>query len=224
MRLAIHTASTLETVCLLEKDRVIAEHFWKGARDESEKLLLAIDKVLKRAKKSFTELESIVVVKGPGPFSAVRIGVTVANVLGFSLQIPVMGFSTLDLWRARLPKGKHDGAVLILFAGGHFVALQKDSASPTVLVPIEEVRAQITAWKIQPNKHLEFFGDLTENSAALFHKEALPTWKFLAETELVSIGGACAGLAKSAFTKETPITPLYFKPPHITLPSHVLQS
>jgi len=58
---------------------------------QSEKLLPEIDKLLKSVKKSPKDIHAIVVVKGPGPFTAVRVGVATANALGYSLRIPVVG-------------------------------------------------------------------------------------------------------------------------------------
>ncbi len=42
------------------------------------------------------ELEGIVVGRGPGSFTSIRIGLAVARSLSFALQIPVAGVSTLD--------------------------------------------------------------------------------------------------------------------------------
>lgn len=57
----------------------------------SEKLLPGIDKLLKRNKITLKEIKAIGVVRGPGSYTALKIGLTVANVLGFSLKIPVVG-------------------------------------------------------------------------------------------------------------------------------------
>jgi tRNA threonylcarbamoyl adenosine modification protein YeaZ len=42
------------------------------------------------------QLEGIVVGRGPGSFTSIRIGLAVARSLSFALQIPVAGVSTLD--------------------------------------------------------------------------------------------------------------------------------
>lgn len=58
---------------------------------DREQVLGAIEAVLRRAKLNRTDLNGVVVVQGPGPFTATRIGVTVANAIGFALHIPVAG-------------------------------------------------------------------------------------------------------------------------------------
>lgn len=62
-----------------------------GLFKQSEKLLPEIDKLLKKARRKAGEVRGIVVVKGPGSFSSLRIGAAVANTLAFSLGVPVKG-------------------------------------------------------------------------------------------------------------------------------------
>lgn len=62
----------------------------KGKFNQSEKLLPAIDLLLKNNKAS-NKLKGVGVVTGPSGFTSVRIGVAVANALSFGLKIPVVG-------------------------------------------------------------------------------------------------------------------------------------
>jgi len=64
----------------------------QGRFIQAEKLLPEIEKMLKIKKVKFTDLSGISVVKGPGGFTAVRIGVITANALAYALRIPVVGF------------------------------------------------------------------------------------------------------------------------------------
>lgn len=57
----------------------------------SQVLLPLIEKLLKSQKKSFKDLTGIEVETGPGSFTGLRVGVSVANALAFSLGIPVNG-------------------------------------------------------------------------------------------------------------------------------------
>jgi len=65
-----------------------------GEKKQSEKLLAAIDDFLRANKLKFDKLKGIGVVSGPGRFTSIRIGVTLANVLAYSLRIPVAGIET----------------------------------------------------------------------------------------------------------------------------------
>src|SRR5690349_8018522 len=48
---------------------------WHG----SEQMLALVDAVLRKKKKGLADVSGIVVVRGPGPFTAVRTGLVVAN-------------------------------------------------------------------------------------------------------------------------------------------------
>ena len=57
----------------------------------SQVLLPMIVKILKKNKISFADLTGVEVATGPGSFTGTRVGVAVANALGFALDIPVNG-------------------------------------------------------------------------------------------------------------------------------------
>jgi tRNA threonylcarbamoyladenosine biosynthesis protein TsaB len=59
--------------------------------DQAEKLLPAIDKIIKNSKANLNNLKGLVVVSGPGGFTALRIGAMTANTLAFALKIPLTG-------------------------------------------------------------------------------------------------------------------------------------
>lgn len=83
-----------------------------GECKQSEKLLVGIEEILKKEKIKISQLKGIVVVKGPGGFTSLRIGVAVANALGYASAIPVAGvmadefFSVEDLITLSLTKIK----------------------------------------------------------------------------------------------------------------------
>ena len=91
MRLFIDTTKREEVIVKLfngkkPKDKVVVKQ-----QMGSQALLPAIVKILKKNKLSFKDLSSVDVATGPGSFTGTRIGVTVANTLGFALKIPVNG-------------------------------------------------------------------------------------------------------------------------------------
>jgi len=59
---------------------------------QAEKLLPAIDKLLKQQSKKLRDIKGIIVVIGPGGFTSLRIGVITANTFSYILSIPVAGF------------------------------------------------------------------------------------------------------------------------------------
>ena len=58
---------------------------------ETQKLLSLIDEIIKKAGTSINRIDEIKVNLGPGSFTGLRVGVAVANALGWALKIPVNG-------------------------------------------------------------------------------------------------------------------------------------
>lgn len=92
MILYINTTDTEKVeIGLYEGKKLVKNKAFKAKYRQSEKLLPEIDKLLKSAKKKPKDIHGIAVVKGPGPFTALRIGVATANALGYALGVPVVG-------------------------------------------------------------------------------------------------------------------------------------
>lgn len=63
----------------------------------SEAALPAIERLVKRNKLKIQDIEEIRVNKGPGSFTGLRVGIAIANALGFLLRIPVNGKNVGEL-------------------------------------------------------------------------------------------------------------------------------
>lgn len=87
MILYIDTSSADEIVLKLDEEEFKCE----ARKEKSQKLLGFIEETLKRKKKTFKDLNEIVVNTGPGSFTGLRVGVSVAQALGYALNIPVNG-------------------------------------------------------------------------------------------------------------------------------------
>lgn len=64
---------------------------------KSEKCLLLVDELLKENNLQFKEINAIKVNTGPGSFTGLRVGITIANALAFLLKIPVNNKKIGDL-------------------------------------------------------------------------------------------------------------------------------
>jgi tRNA threonylcarbamoyl adenosine modification protein YeaZ len=80
-------------LALARGEKIVAKKTLAAKYRQSEKLLREIEKLLQKAmtRSMRSLLTGIVVTKGPGMFTATRIGVTTANALGYALNIPVVG-------------------------------------------------------------------------------------------------------------------------------------
>ena len=94
--LNIETATKNCSVSLSNKEEVIAlRELNDGNYSHSENLHVFIDEVLRSANKTFKEIDAIAVSKGPGSFTGLRIGVSAAKGLCFSLDLPLISIPTL---------------------------------------------------------------------------------------------------------------------------------
>jgi len=73
--------------------RDIDSQKWQWRKDTGTEVLQNIQKLLKKRHKTLQNISTIIVNQGPGSYTGTRVGITIANSLGWSLNIPVTGFS-----------------------------------------------------------------------------------------------------------------------------------
>ncbi|RCW62199.1 tRNA (adenosine(37)-N6)-threonylcarbamoyltransferase complex dimerization subunit type 1 TsaB [Saliterribacillus persicus] len=95
--LAIDTSNQVMTVAITRGGELIAETIINVKRNHSVGLMPAIDNLLKDANMLPKELDKIVVAKGPGSYTGVRIGLSTAKTMAWTLNIPVIGVSSLEI-------------------------------------------------------------------------------------------------------------------------------
>lgn len=122
-------------VALVCDGKLVAEKSWKSDRNEAEKLLPAIAAVLKKARvlkkctAGWKDISEVFVVSGPGPFTGLRIGVTVANVLGWSTDAALRSVDIFEYLAARTPKSLSADAAVLVKGGGDFFAVRTVKAT-----------------------------------------------------------------------------------------------
>ena len=87
MNLFIDSSNNRQTIIRLD-DR---EYVYEYDSPRSQNVLKAIMDTLEAEKKDLIDLTSITIVEGPGSFTGLRVGLSIANALSFSLDIPVNG-------------------------------------------------------------------------------------------------------------------------------------
>jgi tRNA threonylcarbamoyladenosine biosynthesis protein TsaB len=98
--LAIDTSNAALGVALVEGSVVKGEILTNIKKDHSTRLMPAVQLLLENCQVAPQELDLIVVAKGPGSYTGVRIGVTVAKTLAWALNIPIVGVSSLEVLAA----------------------------------------------------------------------------------------------------------------------------
>jgi len=89
MILALRTDKPEAELYIYENGSQIDSLKWQAHRELSDTLLIKIDEILTNNKITKSELLGIIIYQGPGSFTGLRIGITVANTLSYSLRIPI---------------------------------------------------------------------------------------------------------------------------------------
>lgn len=94
--LQIETATTVCSVALARDGQTIACKEADQRNIHAEKITVFIDEVLKMAAVAYPDIDAIAVSCGPGSYTGLRIGVSVAKGLSFALDKPLIAVETLQ--------------------------------------------------------------------------------------------------------------------------------
>jgi tRNA threonylcarbamoyl adenosine modification protein YeaZ len=97
MLLAIDTSTDSAGLALVQDGRTLAEATWRCGQNHSVELLPRLTQLLQEAGAGIKSVSCILVAKGPGSFNGLRVGLSTAKGLAFSLDIPIIGVSSLAL-------------------------------------------------------------------------------------------------------------------------------
>jgi tRNA threonylcarbamoyl adenosine modification protein YeaZ len=97
MQLAIDTSTDNASLALVKDGRVLAEANWRCEQNHTVELLPHLVSLLDEAKAGINSISSVVVARGPGSFNGLRVGISTAKGLAFSLEVPLVGVSSLEV-------------------------------------------------------------------------------------------------------------------------------
>jgi tRNA threonylcarbamoyladenosine biosynthesis protein TsaB len=128
MLLAIDTATRMAGLALYDPEvgRVLGEETWYSADSHTVELTPRVVRMLAQQGLAPGDLAGLVVSLGPGSYTGLRIGLSLAKGLALSLDLPLVGIPTLDVV-AEPHKGQRLPICALLQAGrrrfcaGHYV-------------------------------------------------------------------------------------------------------
>jgi len=94
--LYLDTSSSFLYTAILKNLNIIAEIREKLDRDLSSLALVKISEMFDKNNININDIEKIIVVNGPGSFTGVRIGLTIAKTLAWAKKIPIIPISSLE--------------------------------------------------------------------------------------------------------------------------------
>ncbi|MCM3719842.1 tRNA (adenosine(37)-N6)-threonylcarbamoyltransferase complex dimerization subunit type 1 TsaB [Fictibacillus phosphorivorans] len=95
--LAIDTSNLVMGIAVMDEGKVLGEYITNLKKNHSIRVMPAIEQLMKETGVKPAELDRIVVAKGPGSYTGVRIGVTIAKTLAWTLKKELVGVSSLEV-------------------------------------------------------------------------------------------------------------------------------
>lgn len=118
-------------------------------REHSQKILGFVDEVLQEAGLSLQQLDGLVSGIGPGSFTGVRIGVSIAQGLAFSCSLPVYPVDTLQALAQQVIRDEPSSAIVI-----SAIDARMDEIYVAAFRNIDGLAVQLTTPQMAPLKDL----------------------------------------------------------------------
>lgn len=129
--LTIRTDKPEAEIGLYDDGKQIAYDIWFAHRSLAETIHGHVIALLKAQGLELSDIQGIVCFEGPGSFTGLRIGLTVANTLAYSYDVPIVASVDTEngLWQAngiqRLLSGETDSVVLPKYGAPAITTNQK---------------------------------------------------------------------------------------------------
>ncbi len=96
MQIAIDTSTGIASLALVRGTEIISELTWLCEQNHTVELYPRLEFLLAKSALDIRSSDCIFVARGPGSFNGLRVGVSAAKGLAFSLNIPIIGIGTLE--------------------------------------------------------------------------------------------------------------------------------
>jgi tRNA threonylcarbamoyl adenosine modification protein YeaZ len=222
MELAIDTSSNNVGIALARKGEILASLTWQTTQNHTTELLPNLVCLLRRVRVQLDSMEAVIVARGPGSFNGLRVGMSTAKGLAFSLNIPLVGVNTFEAEAfsfafTGLPvrpvhKAGRDEVATALYRqeGNELQRLEEENITRLEVICLRTRQRTLFCGEIPSGLVLELRQNLG-NRAIISHTES--------RTRVNSV--ATLGWQRlNRGEQDNPVTlqPLYLRPPHITVP------
>lgn len=159
--LGIETATSVCAAAVVENGRLLSEKYITEPHTHSEKLLTIIDQVLN----SITVFDAVAISIGPGSFTGLRIGLSVAKGLAYASARPIVAVSTLEAlaYNLIIHEKIKDGALVCPLIDARrdefYTALYRVNIKELSIVVEPRAKKFNDLLDILPNEEVVFIGD-----------------------------------------------------------------
>jgi len=218
--LLLETSGEICSVCISYDNTVVSLQESKESFSHASEVTLLIAKALETAGLEMKDLDAVVVSDGPGSYTGLRVGLSVAKGLCFGLDIPMIAVNSLDAL-AHFAQANHPDSFYfpMIDARRMEVYMRGFDAEMKSIFPVGAVilsENTFDEW-LPYGKKLVLCGSGVEKSKTLYNGQP---FVFM---EAVFSSKHFVGLGLRAFKNKDFVdiashTPFYLKPPNITMP------
>jgi len=149
--LVIDSSTPYLYIALYQGEEEIDVYYQEGHNDHSVKLMSELERMLIRQNLRVKELNRIIIGVGPGSYTGLRVGVVVAKMFGWTLNIPVYQVSSLALLASSIDEGqvipavdaRRGNAFLGLYEVKNHILYQRTEEELTNLESFKEKQAGV---------------------------------------------------------------------------------
>ena len=219
--LAMDAAGRSCSVALWTAGRVVSRRFSVMARGQSERLVPMIAEVMGEWGGGFAELDAVAVTTGPGGFTGVRIGLATARGLALARGLPLIGVSSFEVAAAAACPGERRGrcVLAVLESKRDELFYQLFDGDLAELGPPAEIAPDSLSMAL-PLEPLVVTGDAAARAAAVLEAAGRSDVLLAAAAGPgdAALLAARATLRDPTVAGQTPVRPVYLRPPDVTPP------
>lgn len=210
--LFIDTAAQTATVAITNEELVLADERLSNQKEQAAAINIMIENVLKKAEKKHRDIDCFCLCAGPGSYTGLRVGMSIAKGMAFALQKPLICFNRMQLialsYQNAVSPNTDIAVVLQARKGEYFRALYTQTGNEKE--PAEHIFEEELNKKIRPNQVvITDYPELAVNNDKIFLPPAfspnLKAWSALAsnlfqEKQFTDLAYAEPFYLKAAFT------------------------
>lgn len=152
--LYIDTSTNYLYTGIVYDDKLLSEVKKKFDHDLSKYALYEISKMLEKCNLQPNDIDKIIVVNGPGSFTGIRIGMTIAKLYAFSLKKEIITISSLDAMRVSIKSNNIIVPIIDARRGYVYASVYKNNQ---VLIPDQYIKLDTLLPKLNDMKEEYIF-------------------------------------------------------------------
>ena len=159
--LNLETSTDACSAAVTQGEKVLYAHLQPGGSEHSRELPLMVEDLLKKLAEEGKKVEAVAVSEGPGSYTGLRIGASIAKGLAYGLNVPLLAVSTLQIMAAQVAAQVKDGLLCPMIDARRmevynaFYSSDLEEVSPVAAIVVDEhsFAEQLAAGKVY------FFGN-----------------------------------------------------------------